>query len=89
MIVGVFANFTGSMIKAGMAVKSFFRLITGQRSLAYVTTDELEASAAANSLATAAERAAGGMMAEAKAASIAYFTTRGSNRCTEWCCRYK
>ena len=70
MIVGVFANFTGSMIKAGMAVKSFFRLITGQRSLAYVTTDELEASAAANSLATAAERAAGGMMAEAKAAQL-------------------
>ena len=70
MIVGVFANFTGSMIKAGMVVKSFFRLITGQRSLAYVTTDELEASAAANSLATAAERAAGGMMAEAKAAQL-------------------
>lgn len=70
MIVGVLANFAGSMVKAGMSVKSFFRMITGQRSLAYVTTDELEASAAANSLASAAERAAGGMMAEAKAAQL-------------------
>ena len=70
MVVGVFANFAGSMVKAGMAVKTFFRFITGQRSLAYVTTDELQASAAANSLATAAERAAGGMMAEAKAAQL-------------------
>lgn len=70
MVVGVFANFAGSMVKAGMAVKTFFRFITGQRSLAYVTTDGLEASAAANSLATAAERAAGGMMAEAKAAQL-------------------
>lgn len=70
MIIGVFANFAGSMVKAGMAVRTFFRFITGQRSLAYVTTDGLEASAAANSLATAAERAAGGMMAEAKAAQL-------------------
>lgn len=70
MVVGVFANFAGSMVKAGMAVKTFFRFITGQRSLAYVTTDELQAAAAANSLATAADRAAGGMMAEAKAAQL-------------------
>lgn len=70
MVVGVFANFTGSMVKAGMSLKTFFRAITGQRSLAYLTTDELQASAAANSLATSAERAAGGMMAEAKAAQL-------------------
>jgi TP901 family phage tail tape measure protein len=70
MIIGVFANFAGSMVKAGMSVRTFFRFITGQRSLAYVTTDGLEASAAANSLATAAERAAGGMLAEAKAAQL-------------------
>jgi TP901 family phage tail tape measure protein len=70
MVIGVFANFAGSMVKAGMSVRTFFRFITGQRSLAYITTDGLEASAAANSLATAAERAAGGMMAEAKAAQL-------------------
>lgn len=70
MIVGVLANFTGMMIKAGMAVRTAFRFMTGQRSLAYVATDELAASAAANSLATAAQRAAGGMMAEAKAAQL-------------------
>lgn len=70
MIVGVLANFTGMMVKAGMSVQTFFRFLTGQRSLAYVATDELKASAAANSLASSADRAAAGMMAEANAAKL-------------------
>ena len=70
MVVGVFANFAGSMVKAGMAMKSFFRFLTGQRSLAYVATDELNATAAANSLATASERAATGLYAQANAAKL-------------------
>jgi TP901 family phage tail tape measure protein len=70
MVVGVFSNFAGSMVKAGMALKSFFRFATGQRSLSYVATDELNASAAANSLATASERAATGLYAQANAAKL-------------------
>lgn len=70
MVVGVFANFAGMMVKAGMAVRTFFRFITGQKSLAYLTTDELNASAAANSLAGASQKAAAGLMAEARAAQL-------------------
>ena len=70
MVVGVLANFAGSMVKAGMSVKNFFRIITGRGSLAYITSEELEASAAANSLATAAERAGQGLMAESRAAQL-------------------
>lgn len=70
MIVGVLANFAGSMVKAGMAVKNFFRIITGRGSLAYVASEELEATAAANSLASASERAAQAHMAQANAAKL-------------------
>lgn len=70
MVFGVLANFAGSMVKAGMSVKNFFRIITGRGSLAYITSEELEASAAANSLATAAERAGQGLMAESRAAQL-------------------
>ena len=70
MIVGVLANFAGSMVKAGMAVKNFFRIITGRGSLAYVASEELEATAAANSLASASERAASAHMAQANAAKL-------------------
>ena len=51
MLIGLFANFIGQIIKGGATITNFFaKLKGGAGSVQYLTNEELDAAAAAASL---------------------------------------